>query len=320
MPPIIDIHSHLWAEDWLPETFWDAFVDIAVRQNEKRGKTVDPERIRESYLPTYWDPTGEKLLTRMEEANIDHQVVFGVDFGLALGEPETPVQEVNEIIRDFRNDNPDRISAFATIDPRREGAADHIDTALGEWEMDGLKLHPTAGFYLHDDETYEVLEVVRDHGKPVLTDTGPVFAPLYSKYSHPTNLDEVLSDFQDLDFIAAHMSFGWWRDLHAIADNKVNSGLHVDISGWQAEVKHHPEEFAKALRWLMDDVGSDRMFFGTDDPAFDPVHPKEEWIETLRELPEREVEPTFTTEEIEQLLGGAAATFLEKYDSGPYSQ
>ncbi|MFP9191444.1 amidohydrolase family protein [Natrialbaceae archaeon A-CW1-1] len=314
MPPIIDIHSHLWAEDWLPPAFWDAFVDIAVRQNEKKGKTVDPDRIRKSYLPTYWDPTGEKLLTRMDEAGIDHQVVFGVDFGLALGEPETPIQEVNRAIADFSDDHPEKITAFATIDPRREGAVEHIDTALDEWGMSGLKLHPTAGFYLHDEETYEVLEVVHDHGKPVLTDTGPVFAPLYSKYSHPTNLDEVLSDFQDLDIIAAHMSFGWWRDLHAIADNKVNSGLHVDISGWQERVKHHPEEFQTALRWLMDAVGSDRIFFGTDDPAFDPVHSKEEWIETIRALSNRETEPTFTEEEIDLLLGGGAKSFLEKYE------
>ena len=66
MPRIVDVHSHLWAEDWLPERFWDAFVDIAVRQNDKKGTEADPERIRESYLPTYWDPTGEHRLARID--------------------------------------------------------------------------------------------------------------------------------------------------------------------------------------------------------------------------------------------------------------
>lgn len=311
MAPIIDVHSHLWAEDWLPPAFWDAFVDIAVRQNEKRGKEVDPETIRTKYIPTYWDPTGEKLLKRMDEANINHQVVFGVDFGLALGEPETPIEKVNRTIASFRDDNPDRISALATIDPRRENAAEHIDTALGEWDMDGLKLHPTAGFHLHDDETYELLEIVRGHDKRVLTDTGPIFAPLYSKYSHPMNLDEVLADFRDLDIIAAHMSFGWWRDLVAIADEKINSGLHVDISGWQEDVKHHPDEFARAVRRLIDALGSDRILFGTDDPAFDPVHPKEEWIENVRGLAERTEEPAFTNDEVDALLGENTARLFD---------
>jgi len=311
MTRIVDVHSHLWAEDWLPERFWDAFVDIAVRENEKKGETVDPERIRESYLPTYWDPTGETLLERMDEAGIDHQVVFGVDFGLALGEPETPIQEVNRTLADFRDDNSDRISVLATIDPRRQGAASHIETALADWGMDGLKLHPTAGFYHHDQETYRVLEVARRNNVPVLTDTGPIFAPLYSKYSHPSNLDEVLSDFQDLDIIAAHMSFEWWRDLHAVARSKVNTRLRVDISGWQERCKEHPEEFATAVRRLMDAVGSDRMHFGTDDPAFDPVHPKEEWIGNVRGLAERTEDPTFTDDEIERLLGENSARLFE---------
>ncbi len=311
MAQIIDVHSHLWAEDWLPERFWDAFVEIAVRENEKKGKEVDPDRIRESYLPTYWDPTGEKLLERMDEAGIDHQVVFGVDFGLALGEPETPIQEVNRTLAEFSADHPDRISTLATIDPRRPDAADHIDTALGAWGMDGLKLHPTAGFYHHDKETYRVLEVVRDHDVPVLTDSGPIFAPLYSKYSHPRNLDEVLSDFRDLDIIAAHMSFEWWRELHAVAKSKVNSRLHIDISGWQERCKEDPEEFATAVRHLMDAVGGDRMHFGTDDPAFDPVHPKEEWIENVQVLAERETEPTFSVREIEQLLGENTARLFD---------
>ena len=303
MSNIVDVHSHLWAEDWFSDTYWDAFVDIAVRENEKKGESVDPERIRESYLPTYWDPTGEALLERMDEAGIDHQVVFGVDFGLALGEPKTPIQEVNRTIATFRDENSDRISALATIDPRRDGAVEHIETALGDWDMDGLKLHPTAGFYHHDPETYRLLEVVRSHDVPVLTDSGPVFAPLYSKYSHPMNLDEVLSDFPDVDIIAAHMSFEWWQDLFAIANSKINSRLHIDISGWQARCKERPEEFATAVRRLMDAVGSDRMHFGTDDPAFDPVHPKEEWLDNVRSLADREADPTFTDKEIERLLG-----------------
>jgi predicted TIM-barrel fold metal-dependent hydrolase len=303
MPRIVDIHSHLWAEDWFSETYWDAFVDIAVRQNEKRGKTVDPERIRESYLPSYWDPTGEDMLQRMDEAGVDHQNVFGVDFGLALGEPEVSIQEVNRIVAEFRDDNADRITAFATIDPRRAGAADHIETCFTDLDMDGLKLHPTAGFYHHDKETYRLFELAKQYDKPVLTDTGPVFAPLYSKYSHPENLDEVLSDFPNLDIVAAHMSFEWWPQLHAVARSKINANLHIDISGWQERCKDDPEEFATAVRKLMDAVGSDRMHFGTDDPAFDPVHSKEEWIDNVKALADRETEPTFTEDEIEQLLG-----------------
>ena len=107
------------------------------------------------------------------------------------------------------------------------------------------------------------------------------------------------------------MSFGWWRDLYAIADEKINTGLHVDISGWQADVKHHPDEFARAVRRFIDALGSDRILFGTDDPAFDPVHPKEEWIDNVRGLAARTEGPTFTDDEIDALLGGAAQQLFD---------
>jgi hypothetical protein len=53
------------------------------------------------------------------------------------------------------------------------------------------------------------------------------------------------------------------------------------------------------------------MHFGTDDPAFDPVHPKEEWIENVQVLAERETEPTFSAREIEQLLGENTARLFD---------
>jgi predicted TIM-barrel fold metal-dependent hydrolase len=107
------------------------------------------------------------------------------------------------------------------------------------------------------------------------------------------------------------MSFEWWRDLHAVAKSKVNAGLHVDVSGWQERCKDDPEEFATAVRHLMDAVGSDRMHFGTDDPAFYPVHPKDEWIDNVRALAERESDPTFTEREVERLLGENSAELFD---------
>lgn len=312
MPDIVDVHSHLWAADWLPEAFWDGYVDLVIRENEKEGRSISREKVWNKYLPSYWDPTGEHLLERMDEVGIDHQIVFGVDFGLALGDPPTPIIDVNRKLAEFRDEHLGRISVFATIDPRRDNAVSHIETAFESWDMDGLKLHPTAGFYLHDEETYELLELAESFDRPVLTDTGPIFAPLYSKYSHPIHLDEVLTDFPSLTIIAAHMSFEWWRDLHAIATSKVNTGLHVDISGWQSRATHYPELFANATRHLMDAVGAHRIHFGTDDPVFDPLFPKEAWIENISGLSDRESAPLFEEDEINLLLGEGAKPLLRR--------
>lgn len=306
----IDIHSHLWAEDWLPERWWEGLVDTVVRENEKQGRDVSRSTVYDQYLPTYWDPEAEHLLERMDKAGIDRQVVFPIDWGVPLGDPETSIQEVNRHIADIGADH-DELVTFATIDPRRDGAVEFLERALGEWGMEGLKLHPTAGFHLHDEATYRLLEVAADRDVPVLTDTGPVSAPLYSKYSRPIHLDEVLVNFPDIDLIAAHMSLGWWSDLLAIADMKVNTNLHVDVSGWQDRAPEHPDEFATAVRGFVDALGADRVHFGTDDPAFDPVYPKEDWIAHVEGLADRETDPTFSQSEIDAIMGVSAAALLD---------
>lgn len=311
MSQVVDIHSHWWAEDWLPARYWDALVDIIVRAREKRGRDTDPEYVRETYLPTYWDRTGDELLDRMDEAGVDHQVVFGLDWGIPLGDPPLDIRDYNRKIAEFTAEHSDRLTGFVTVDPRREFAVEHVRDALDEWGMDGLKLHPTAGFHLHDAETYRLLDLCANRGVPVLTDSGPISAPLYSKYSHPNHLDEVITDFPDLDIVAAHMSLGWWRDLLAIAETNGNTRLHVDMSGWQERARSHPDEFGSVVRRFVDALGADRVHWGTDDPVFDPAFPKEDWIDTVRSLGDRTDESALTHAELTQLMGGGAADLLD---------
>lgn len=310
MSEVFDVHCHLFEErGWLPEEFWEGLTDIVVRENEKRGRKVSRRTVHEEYIPTYLDPDGDKALRRMDEAGIDRQVIFGLDFGILLDGQPVPIRDVNHRLAMLQDQHPDRFLAFATVDPRRDGAVELIETALGEWGMAGLKLHPTAGFHLHDDATYRLLDVAADHDVPVLTDSGPIHAPMYSKYSHPMHVDELLVDFPDLDIIVAHMSLGWWRELHAIADMKAATNLHVDISGWQDRTEQQPREFLRAVSQFVDSLGADRVHFGTDDPMFDPVYPKEGWIATVRSLAHRPDEPTFSPEEIDRVLTSAARLF-----------
>lgn len=306
---IVDIHSHLFAEDLLPAGWWESIVDIIVRDREKSGRPIDRETVREQYLPTFMDPTGDKLLARLDEAGIDRQVVFPVDWGLALGDPPVGIEAYNRRIADLQAED-DRIVGFAAVDPRRPTAVELVERAFDDWGLQGLKLHPTAGYHLHDGETYRLLDLADRRNLPVLTDSGPIGAPLYSKYSDPRHVDEVLTDFPDLDLIVAHMALGWWRDLLAIAEMKRATNIHVDLSGWQERVDDNPMEFAHAVRGFVDAIGADRVHWGTDDPVFDPVFPKEDWIEYVRGLMDRDGRPEFTEREIEQILGAGAQTLL----------
>lgn len=73
---------------------------------------------------------------------------------------------------------------------------------------------------------------------------------------------------------------------------------------WDAHVDLVVREFVDAL-------GADRVHFDTDDPVFDPAFPKEEWVERIRGLADREADPTFSAEEVASLLGGGAERLLD---------
>jgi microsomal dipeptidase-like Zn-dependent dipeptidase len=68
---------------------------------------------------------------------------------------------------------------------------------------------------------------------------------------------------------------------------------------------------ASAVRGFVDALGADRVHFGTDDPVFDPVHSKEDWIEHVAGLADRESAPEFTQAEVDAIMGEGAAALLD---------
>jgi len=174
------------------------------------------------------------------------------DFGVGIGEAKVSIEEQNKSHADIAKAHPDKLIAFAGVDPRREGAVDLFEKCITEWGMKGLKLHSGAGFFLDDKVVYPLYEKALELNVPVVAHTGPILAPLRSKYCHPISLDNVLTDFPDLTVIAAHVSEGWWRDAIAIAAS--NPNMFVDISGW-GEVVPFPEKYCISLREIIDEVG-----------------------------------------------------------------
>jgi len=305
---IIDIHSHLFVEEWLPKEFWEGIVITAVNKAKKiMGAEVPFEEMADSVLPDLWDPSGEILLEEMETAGIDKTIILPQDFEIGLSKPKVTIEEQNRIHAELMKKYPDKLVAFAGIDPRRESCLEFLEKCIKERGMRGLKLHPGTGFFPDDKRVYPIYEKCLDLKIPVLFHSGPIIYPLRSKPAHPIYLDDVATDFPDLTIIVAHMSHGWWRDLLAIASVKPN--LFVDVSGWEMEVMTHYGDFCKILRKFIDELGSERILFGTDGPGFRSVCPPAEYLRIIRELPERS-KVKFDEEEILDIMGRNAESIL----------
>ncbi|MHA1594275.1 MAG: amidohydrolase family protein [Candidatus Baldrarchaeia archaeon] len=303
---IVDAHTHILDKDWLPDLWWDALAEIYVHELQRLGTKVTKDDVKRMIFPQFYDPNGDKLLKEMDRAGIDVSIVFAVDFGLALGEPRVSIEEQNRRIAKLQDKHPDRIVALFTIDPRRPSAVDLFETAVKEWGMRGLKLHPGAGFYPNSKEVYRMLEKARELRVPVLFHTGQVVQPLRSKYCDPIYIDDLLIDFHDLTIQVAHLSFGWRYELFHMGSTKTN--LVADFSGWQLTARNNPTFFCQVLREAIDAFGPDRILFGTDGPYLRAAMPDKDFVNFIRTLPEKAPAGIkFTEKEINMILGENAA-------------
>ena len=304
---IVDSHVHWVVQEWMAERFWQAWVWLTSRLSGR-----DEERIKRR-LPDLWDPGGEKLVSEMSEAGIDLGVIFPMDFGLAANVGEAPVSilEVNKAYADLSAKYPNKLVALAGVDPRRKEAPFLVEQAIGDWKMRGLKLHPATGFYPCDPVAYPLYETVEKFSVPVIIHTGPAMHPLYSQYAQPVYVDKVAADFPGVNFIMAHMGYGWYPEAVSLAANKPN--LYLDLSGWQRDFHSSPQAFYSALRLALDTLGKGRILFGSDWPFLKLLMSQKKWVETVKGIQSRGGEAgfKFTEDEIQAIIGENAKALFK---------
>jgi len=302
---IIDVHTHLCDYDIVAQPFWDGWAELAALRINRPVERVQKR------VPEFWDISGDMIVKDMNAAGIDKSVLLAVDWGLAryLGEPKLSIEEINKVFADAAEKYPQRLIAFAGIDPRRDKAAEMVERFIKEWGMKGIKLHSAAGFYPNDKVCYPIYEKALEYGVPVLLHTGEVLKPLYFKYCQPIYVQEVAMDFPDLPIILAHTGGCWYSEAVAICSNATN--VYLDLSVWQPRLLR-PLEFYRALRTLLDSVPWQRVLFGSDYPYLKLLINQERWVKAFTEIPDsvKEQGIEFTDEEIAGIMGGNAAKIL----------
>jgi predicted TIM-barrel fold metal-dependent hydrolase len=256
-------------------------------------------------MPLYQDYLDDfycdKLVKRMDDSGIDVTAINVVD-DLDKGMSDEQILQINKDCSEAAKQHPRRLLALAGIDPRRKDAPDLIRQCIKDYGMKGLKWHPDFGFYPNSKKAYKMLKVVNELDVPLLTHCGPWRRV---KYSHPMHLDDVALDFPDLKIIAAHIGDMFWRDWVAIAKHRPN--LFGDLSMWQFIATGQPVLFRRYLREIIDLLGSNRLLFGTDGPAFEPQISNTQWIELIKDLPvDNEDGIIFDKREVDEILGGNA--------------
>jgi hypothetical protein len=299
---IIDAHCHIW-ERHLVQAGMKALLESVAAELQ----IENPESI--------WNGSIERLIQDMDEAGIDKTVILPLDFEFLRSGGDFSFRAFNDLAGAYAKRYPDRIVAFAGIDPRRGAAAvAELRRCVEEMGFRGLKLWTVSGFFPDDERYYPLYREAARLGVNILVHTGLGPGESYLKTCRPVYVDKIAVDFREINFVLAHVGTPWVDEALAVALK--NPNVYVDISAWQRVARNFPLGFAQVLSMAkLMHGGIHKVLFGSDWPLFTEIYTQKRWVDAVRGL---EYPPTLqmmglpeiTEEDKARILGANAQKAL----------
>lgn len=220
--------------------------------------------IVDCHIHCWGQESGADILRAMDRAGI------GAAFLLSPYQAETPASQRDTLAAFARMvaHDPDRLLGFAWIEPTLPGAADEVRRAAADHRMAGVKLMPNH-WYPYEERLFPFYEAVQETGLPVLWHSGILWNFLDgSRFCRPAYY-EVLLHFPRIRFALAHVGWPWVDECLAVAA-RMTMGARREL-GHAMEVfvdlspGAPPSERAGALRKAVEQLGPERLLWGSDD-------------------------------------------------------
>jgi len=235
---MMDMHTHIWPEQFIESSFLE-----------------DANRIRENEI-------------KIDVDYDDHErdVLNKVDKVIVLGfrAPASGIDVPNEYIAKYRDRHPDKVVAFASVDPNQDDALKELIYSIEKLDMRGLKLGP---IYQHfhpqnKEKIYKIYDYMQSQKLPILWHMGTSF-PSEGKleFTKPILLDKVSQDFPKLKMIIAHLGHPWFGE--AISVIRKRPYVYGDCSN----IFCRPWQFYNAMVMAQEYGIMHKIFFGSDYPT-----------------------------------------------------
>ncbi|MFC2067472.1 amidohydrolase family protein, partial [Chloroflexota bacterium] len=240
---IVDVHTHPF-KSWavFPRAYFERFYQFKKAQIGEEAA----ERLRRI------DGSVEALIRDMDEAGVEKSVISPLDYSVAFQEePEISIWRANEYAAEAQENNPDRIIAFAGVDPQRKDAIELLETAITKWGLKGVKILPTC--LVTDEVVQSFMRKVDDLEIPVLIHQGVSVPPFAVKYGNPADLDLLAHKYPRMKVIAAHVAEGHESLLLAVIKYRAKT-IYTDIASMQYDTWQSPWYFTMLMRLLMDKI------------------------------------------------------------------
>jgi len=195
---------------------------------------------------------------------------------------EEAQKESTKFISGLQAEAPDKIIAFAWIEPRLRNSIENVEEAITKYECKGIKMIPDH-WYPYDRRFFPLYERIQEVEAPILLHSGILFGfKDSSRFCRPCNY-EVLINFPKLRFALAHISWPWTDECIAVfgrfranletgicADERLDQ-MQMYIDTTPGTPKFYRRE---ALRNALAYGAEDYMLFGSDSTATNLQHAK----------------------------------------------
>ena len=241
---IIDAHAHIYPSK------------IAEKATKAIGEFYDISMQVEA-------GTTDRLLTIGKQAGISKFVIH------SCATKQEQVLHINDFIKSEMDKCQDFIG-FMTLhqDMKYEDIEKEVDRCLS-MGFKGIKLHPDfQRFNIDSEEALKIYQVVQDK-LPILFHIGDDRVD----FSHPNRLVKVAKQFKNTKFIAAH--FGGYRMWDKASIYKGIENIFFDTCSSLMFIDKY------MARDLINMLGEDKFFFGTDFPMWNAAQE----IERVDQLP-----------------------------------
>jgi predicted TIM-barrel fold metal-dependent hydrolase len=178
----------------------------------------------------------------------------------------------------IRSMAPARIKVLGCVDPPDgQSAVESLIYQCETLKIDGLKLYPPGmdarGWHMDDEKnTYPLYEVLRKHGVKNICVHKGIPGAFIEEFCHPGDMIRAAADFPDLNFIAFHSAYPYEAELAEGAKKAKVKNVYAELGALAAVMTTEPQRFAQLLGRLLDGLGEDHIFWGTDTPIFGPPH------------------------------------------------
>jgi hypothetical protein len=210
------------------------------------------------------DANGRDILKAMDQQEMEKAVLIGPH------RTETNEQALESIgvIADICSEDPARLLGFAWIEPTLSGAVEHVEAAINDHGLAGIKMIPDH-WYPYEERFFPVYEKIEELRVPLLFHSGILHSNMdSSRFCRPA-FYEVMLHFPKLKFALAHISWPWTDECIAVAGKMRAAArrgyvpemqMYVDITrGTPAFYRR--DALDKALKYL----GPERLIYGSDD-------------------------------------------------------